>query len=111
MFVPVMDVGIVGMGVDLFLVLVRVAVRFSRWVVGRVFVLVVFIMDMAVFMLHRFVCMLMFVSLCKVQPDADAHERSRHTEENGESFLEDYEREQGPDERCEREISTSPSGP
>jgi hypothetical protein len=111
MFVPVMDIGIVSMGVGQCLVLVRVAVRFSRWVVGRVFVLVVFIMDMAVFMLHRLVLMFVFMPFCKVQPDAYAHERSRHAEKNGESFLEDHEREQGPDERSEREISTSPSGP
>ena len=78
MFVPVMDIGIVSMGVGQCLVLVRVAVRLSRWVVGRVFVLVVFIMDMAVFMLHRLVFVFVFVPLRKVQPDPDTHERSRH---------------------------------
>ena len=111
MFMPMMDVGIVGMGVRHFLMFVRVAVWLSRWVVGGVFVLVMFVVDMAVFMLHRLVCVFVFVSLRKVQPDADAHERSRHAKKNRESFLEDHQGEHGPDERGEREISTSPSGP
>ena len=92
MVMTVVDVGIVGVGMGLGFVLVRVAVRLSRWVVGRVFVLVVFVVDMAVVMLHRFVLVLVFVLLREMQPDADAHERSRHAEENGESFLEDHQR-------------------
>ena len=111
MLMPMMDVGIVGMRVGHFLVLVRVAVRLSWRVVRRVFVLVVFIMDVAVFMLHRLVCVFVFVSLRKVQPDADAHERSRHAEENGESFLENHQRQYGPNEGGEREVSASPSRP
>jgi hypothetical protein len=109
MFVPMMDVGIVGMGVRQCLVLVDVAVRFSWWVVGGVFMLVVFVVDVAVFMLHRLVFVSVFVPLREMQPDADAHERSRHAKENGESLVEDHEGEQGPNEGGEREISTSPS--
>ena len=89
MFVPMMDVGIMGMGVGQCLVFVRVAVRLSWRVVEGVFVLVVFIMDVAVFMLHRNVPVFVFMAFRKVQPDAHAHDRSGHAEENGESFLED----------------------
>ncbi len=108
---PMMDVGIVGMGVGQRLVLVRVAVRLSWRVVGGVSVLVVFVVDVAVFMLHRLVFVFVFVPLRKVQPDAHAHERSRHAEENGESFLEDHQRQHGPDEGGEREVGTRPSRP
>ena len=107
----VVNVGIVGMGVGHRLVRVRVAVRLSGRVVGGMFVLVVFVMDVAVFMLHRLVLVLVFVPLRKVQPDAHAHERSRHAEENRESFLEDHQRQYGPDEGGEREVSASPSRP
>jgi hypothetical protein len=43
MFVPMMDVGIVDMGVGQCLVLVGMAVRLSWRVVGQVFMLVVFV--------------------------------------------------------------------
>ena len=111
MFVPVVNIRVMGMGVRQCLVFVRVAVRLSRWIVGGVFVLVMFIVDVAVFMLHRLVCVFVFVSLRKVQLDADAHECCRHTKENGESFLEDHQRQYGPDEGGEREVSASPSRP
>ena len=109
MFVPMMDVGIVGMGVGQCLVLVRMAVRLSWRVVGGMFVLMVFIMDVAVFMLHRLV--FVFVPLRQVQPDADAHERRRHAVENGVSFLKDHQGKYGTNEGGEREICASPSGP
>ena len=91
--------------------LVYVAVRLSWRVVGGVFMLVVFIMGVAVVMLHRLVLVFVFVPLRKVQPHADTHERSRHAKENGESFLEDHQGKHRPNEGGEREISTSPSGP
>ena len=40
--------------------------RFARRIIGRVFVLMVFIMHMRVCMLHRLVRMLMFVTLRQV---------------------------------------------
>jgi hypothetical protein len=76
-----------------------------------VFVLVVFVVDVAVVMLHRLVLVLVFVPLSKVQPDADSHKCCRHAKENGESFLKDHEGEYGSNEGGEREVSTSASGP
>ena len=111
MFVPMMDVGIVGMRVSQCLMSVRVAVRLSRWVVGGVFVPMVFVVDVALVMLHWLVPVFVFVPLRQVQPDADAHERSRHAKEDGESFLKDHQGEYGSNEGSKREISTSPSGP
>ena len=73
------------------------------------FVLMVFIMDVAVLVLHRLVFMFVFVPLRKVQPDANTHERSRHAKENGKSFLKDHQGECGTNEGGEREICASPS--
>ena len=61
---PMMDVRVVGVSVGHFFVLMSVAVRLSGRVVGGVFVLVVFIMDVVVFMFHRLVFVLVFVPLC-----------------------------------------------
>ena len=78
MLVPVVNVRVVDVRVSHRLVFVLVAVRLSGWVVRGVFVLVVFVVDVAMFMLHRLVLVLVFVSLSEMQPDADAHERRRH---------------------------------
>ena len=78
MFVAVVQVGKVWVGVPRHGVVVRVRVRLARRVVGAVFVLVVFVVNVAVVMLHRLVPMFVFVPLRQVQPDADAHERSRN---------------------------------
>ena len=61
---PMMDVRVVGVSVGHFFVLMSVAVRLSGRVVGGVFVLVVFIMDVVVFMFHRLVFVLVFVPHC-----------------------------------------------
>ena len=106
-----MDVRVVGVSVRHCLVLMGVAVRLAGRVVGRVFVLMVFVVDVAVFMLQRLVLMLVFVTLCQMQPEADAHERRRHAERNRKSFLENHQGEDGSDERSEREIRTCASGP
>ena len=63
MLVPVVDVGVVGMGVGHRLVLVRVAMRLAGRVVGAVFVLVVFVVDVIVVMLQRLVPVFVFVPL------------------------------------------------
>ena len=55
MLMPMMDVGIVRMGVGQCLVLVGVAMRLSWRIVRGVFMLMMFVVDVAVFMLHRLV--------------------------------------------------------
>jgi hypothetical protein len=48
--------------------------RFARRIIGRMFMLMMFIVHMRVCMLHRLVQMLMFVALRQVQPHAEAHQ-------------------------------------
>ena len=68
--------------------------------------LVVLIMTVEVLMLQRFVGVLVFVPLGDVQPDTDAHKRSRDTKRPIETTLSEGEGERGTRKwRC-REISS-----
>lgn len=80
MLVPVVDVRVVGVSVGHSFVLMGMAIRLSRRVVGRVFVLVVFVVDVAVVMLNRLVPVFVVVPLRQVQPDADPHQCRRHAQ-------------------------------
>ena len=66
MLVPVVDVRVVDVGVGHRLVPVRVAVRLAGRVAGGVFVLVVFVVDVAMVMLHRLVSVFVFMPLSQV---------------------------------------------
>ena len=101
MLVPVVGVRVVDVGVGHRLVPVRVAVWLAGRVVGAVFVLVAFVVDVAVVVLHRLMAVFVFVPLRQVQPHTDTHERRRNPELNRESILEDRQGQQGPDERGE----------
>ena len=111
MQMPVVDVRVMSVGMSQFRVAVGMTVRFSGRVRRSVLVLVMFVVDVAVFVLHRLVLVFVFVPLREVQPDADAHQRGRHSEENGESVLKNDEGKCGPDEGGEREIGARPSRP
>ena len=63
MLVPVVNVRVVRVRVSQVLVPVRMTVRLSRRVVGGVFVLVVFVVNVTVFVFHRLVMMFVFVTL------------------------------------------------
>ncbi len=80
MLVPVVDVRVVDVGMAHRLMLVRVAVRLAGRVVRAVFVLVVFVVDMAVVVGDRIMVVFVGVPLGQVQPDPDAHEGSGQEE-------------------------------
>ncbi len=92
MFVAVMDVRVVRMGMRHCRVEVRVAVGFPRRVVGTMCVLMVFVMDMAVFVEHLLVFMHVFMALRQVEQYPDAHERGRCKEDERESLSENEQR-------------------
>lgn len=77
MTMPVVNVRIVGMSVGHTLVLMRVGVRLSRWVSGRVLVSVVFIVDVRVSVLERLMFMPVLVSLTQVEPESQRHQSGR----------------------------------
>jgi hypothetical protein len=72
--VRVMHIGNVRVLVLQALMPVAVGMGFARWIVRRMLMLVMLVMDMGVGMLHRIVNMLVLVVLGQVQPHADAHQ-------------------------------------
>ena len=56
---------------------VRVGVRFARRIARRMCVLMMFVVAVAVRMLHWHVVVVMHVALGQVQPRADGHEKTR----------------------------------
>ena len=64
------DVWVVRMGVDQPLVLVAMSMRFAGRVVGRMFVLVMLVMNVKMSVFQRLVNMTVFVPFGNVEPDA-----------------------------------------
>ena len=77
-----MNVRVVRMRVTHRMVDVRMTVRFARGIIRTVFVLMVFIVDVAMVMKLRPVVVIVLVTFGQMQPDSHAHEKSRE-EENG----------------------------
>ena len=61
-----MEVRVVGVSVRHRFVFMNMSVRFAGRVVGGVFVLVVFVVDVAMVMLHRLVSVFVFMPLSQV---------------------------------------------
>ena len=80
--VTVMDVRVVRMCVNEFLVPVPVGVRFTLRVIRAVRVMVVFIVRVQMLVLHRFVMVIVFVTFGEVQPDAASHQNGGDTKLN-----------------------------
>src|SRR5579884_1320287 len=72
--VPVMEVGIMRVRMDQRLVPMPMAVRFSGRVCGAVRVLVMFVMIMEMFVLHRFMPVRMLMALRQMQPNTHCHQ-------------------------------------
>ena len=74
MSMPMMEVRIVGMPVHQ----ANVPVPMSVWLIGRIgrtmLVLMMLVVTMPVFMLHRLVNVLVLVPLGQMQPEAEAHQ-------------------------------------
>jgi hypothetical protein len=104
--VTMMDVGVVWVGMRQARVLMAVRVGFAWRIAGRVFVLVMLVVIVKVFVLHRLVNMLMLVAFGNVQPDAYEHENSRETERPIQPTLPE-----GEGERSARERRSGKIGP
>jgi len=106
---PVMDVGVMRMRMYQTRVLMTMGMRFARRIVGRMLVLVVLVVVMEMFVFHRVVDVLVFVSLGHMQPNADEHENARSTEGPIELALSDCEGEGGTCKGRGREIGSCAS--
>ena len=113
MCVSVMDVGVVHVRVRQrrMMMMVRVRFRVRHWrIVWPMHVLVVFVMNMWMGVIHRLVCVLMFVSLGQVQPHACRHQSRRSEKATGDRFAEHHNRDRGADERRGREVGAGACG-
>ena len=88
MAVQVMHVGRVRMSMLNRLMLVRMRVGLSGWILGTVCMLMVFVMHMRMRVHHRLVDVLVLVALSDVQPDTQRHERSCREELRGDGLSE-----------------------
>lgn len=99
MFVPMMNIGIMRVGVGHRLVNVAMTMRLRQVGSGRVFVLVVFIVNVAVRMFQPLVRVFVFMFLGQVQPDASAHEGRRYKKQRADWFMQQDKRNQCADKR------------
>ena len=88
MAVPVVNVGIVGVRVGQSGVHVGVFMRFPPVIIAGVFVLMVFVVTMAVAVFQCVVRMFVRMSFGQVEIDADADERARQPELGGRPLAE-----------------------
>lgn len=102
--VAVMQVRIVRMLVQNPRVPVPVAMRLNRRRVRRVLMLVMDVVRMAMFMLERFMQMLVVVRLGEVQIDANAHQQRRAHESEGRCLAKQRERKRCTDKGSRREV-------
>lgn len=92
------QVGIVRVLVYQALVTVPVRVRFARLIARRVPVLVMLVVNVGVFVLQRFVLVIVFVPLDKVKVEPDAHQQRRQQKPPGDRLGEHEEGQQRADE-------------
>jgi hypothetical protein len=106
---PVMDVGVMRVGMSQPRVSVPMGMRFARRIAWRVLVLVVLVVVVEMFVFQRLMDVLVFVSLGDVQPDAEEHENARSAERPIEAALSDCEGERGACKRGGGEIGSCAS--
>ena len=92
MSVPVMDVRVVRMTMDKFVVPVSMRVWFAGRVIGAVDVLMVFVVGVPVLVFHRLVPVFVTVMLSQVQPDAERHEHGGDDEANRQLIAQEQNR-------------------
>ena len=71
---PMMKVRVVRMPVHQSDVAMPMSVRFTGWITGAMRVLMMLVVTMPVFMLHRLVNVFVLVPLSQMQPEAEAHQ-------------------------------------
>ena len=103
MAVPVMQIRIVGVFVPdrLMPMPVRMRLRYGSIVP----VLVVLVVNVAMFMLQDVVLMLVLMPLGKMQPKTKAHQQSRQQQLKRQRLVQQRERDHGADERSQGKVS------
>lgn len=86
--VPMMQVGIVRVPMYHRHMLVGVRMSPVHSFVGRMLVLMMFVVSMTMLMLERLVCMLMTVSFCEMQVETNPHQAACHEQPPGDGVVE-----------------------
>jgi hypothetical protein len=102
--VPVVQVRIVRVLVDHRLVSMQVHVWFANRVSGRMFVLMVFVVDMAMRMLERAVDVFVFMPLREMKIETDAHQERGSDQLNRHRLAEQGDCQHSADKGGRREI-------
>ena len=103
--VGVVEVRIVGVGMDQGRVAMPMGVGFAGRVIGRVLMLVVFVMHVEMGMGHFLMAVFMFMVLGQVQPDTGSHEQGRGHQLEGQDLLAGHQGQDRADERRQGKIS------
>ena len=106
--VAVMQIRIVRMLVQNPRMPVPVAMRLASRHLRGMLMLVMDVMHVAMFMLERFVQMLVVVRIGEVQIDANAHQQRRGYESEGRCLAKQRERNGCPDKGSRREVGAGP---
>jgi len=106
MAVEVMHVGRVWMSMLHLLMLVRMGVGLSGWILGTVCMLMMLVMHMRMRVHHRLVDVIVFVALSDVQPDTQCHERSCREELRSNGLSERNDGGNSPQEGRDRKIGS-----
>ena len=106
MAVPMMNVGIVGMGVAQRSMHMEMRVRLAAIPVEIVPMPMMDVVDVRMGMLHRRVQMSVLVHLGQMQPDPPCHQNRRHDERRADVLVLQNERQRSSDKRRDGKIST-----
>ena len=102
------NVGVMWVRMKRGLVPVRMAMMFAGRVIRTVGVLVMVIVGVEVFMLHRFVLMIVFMAFGQVQPNSRCHEDGGETEADGQRVAQKQKRDDRAHEGSDGEVCARP---
>jgi hypothetical protein len=101
---PMVQIGIMGVAMGHRCMSVPMAVWPVRFRAVLMIVLMMRIMNVAMFMLERIVRMVVAMRFGQMQPESDGHQNTGNDEGRGDRLPEERDRQQRPDERRRREI-------
>src|SRR6266511_4415398 len=111
MIMPVVEVWKVRVTMPQADVHMPVRVRLPRWLGAIMGVLVMLVMLVPVLVGHLMVLVLVCMALCQMKPDAEGHERTGRNELDRHRVPQQHDRDQGSEERSEREVCSGPRRP
>lgn len=103
-FVPMVEIRVVGMRVDHGFVLVRVRMRFAPIPLEFMCMSMVVIMGVQVLMVERLMFVFMHMLLTDMQPDAQSHQRTSDPEAQSGSFAQQQQGRRCADKGCSGKI-------